>query len=272
MKGIRIVMRVFPKTRFVFEKIFLALGRLGARITAKCYHALMVVQWEGKDQPEHFNHHIDLYYQWLSTRNSLWIERGAFGSLGLKGGSVLEIACGDGFNARNFYSLRSKRVLACDFDSQAIATAKRNNLAPNVEFVLADIRKEMPVGIFENIIFDAAIEHFTPAEIESILASIKTRLSKDGVLSGYTIVEASHGKSLSLHEFEFKSKEDLLRFLRPHFKNVTVFETKFPSRHNLYFWASDNAIPFHSEWSSGLSVTEKTHPCEKVSSRVQKSL
>jgi hypothetical protein len=59
-----------------------------------------------------------------------------------------------------------------------------------------------------------------------------------GILGGYTIVERPNGKSLSHHEYEFKSKEDLARFFTPHFKHVTVFETIYPERHNLYFWAS----------------------------------
>ena len=167
---------------------------------------------------------------------------------------MLEIACGDGFNARNFYSLRSERVVACDFDRKAIKTAQEKNSAPNIEFLLADIRTEMPEGKFKNIIWDAAIEHFTPDEIAKILNSIKSRLTDDGILSGYTIVERSDGKkSLSHHEYEFKSKEDLLHFFQPHFRNVTVFETEYPERHNLYFWASDGLLPFGLGWSKAVT-------------------
>jgi trans-aconitate methyltransferase len=128
-------------------------------------------------------------------------------------------------------------VIACDFDPVAIATAKRKNAAANVEYVLADIRTAMPAGEFDNIVWDAAIEHFAPIEIEEILTNIMSRLTKHGILNGYTIVEKPDGKSLSHHEYEFQSKEDLARFLAPHFKNVTVFETIYPERHNLYFWA-----------------------------------
>ena len=212
------------------------------------HRRLMWIQWRLSPQPEHFDHHIDLYYQFLDQRNSLWLERGAFGSLGLKGGNVLELACGDGFNARNFYSLRSKSVIACDFDQTAIDCAKRKNSAPNITYILSDIRTNMPKGKFENIVWDAAIEHFTPLEIKKLLQDIKSRLTSEGVLTGYTIVEKESGeKSLSHHEYEFRNKEDLLRFLEPHFRNVTVFETIFPSRHNLYFWASDGLIPFSKD-------------------------
>jgi hypothetical protein len=77
---------------------------LAVRWVAHAHRRLMAVQWGIAPMPEHFDHHIDLYYQWLATRNSLWVERGAFGSLALRGGDLLELACGDGFNARNFYS------------------------------------------------------------------------------------------------------------------------------------------------------------------------
>jgi SAM-dependent methyltransferase len=214
----------------------------------------MDVQWGIPPQPEHFDHHIDLFYQWLATRNSLWLERGVFGSLVLRGGDLLELACGDGFNARNFYSLRSRRIVACDFDPTAIATAKKKNAAPNVEYVLADIRTSMPNGKFDNIVWDAAIEHFTPNEIEQLLANIVSRLTTDGILSGYTIVERPNGKSLSHHEYEFQSKEDLARFFTPHFKHVTVFETIYPERHNLYFWASNSRLPFRPGWPYTMSV------------------
>jgi SAM-dependent methyltransferase len=115
------------------------------------------------------------------------LERGIFGSLALQEKHVLELACGDGFNTRNFYSLRSAYIIACDFDPKAIKTARGKNRASNIEFLLADIRTEMPEGLFENVVWDAAIEHFTPDEITKILDDIKSRLTDDGILSGYTI-------------------------------------------------------------------------------------
>jgi len=220
---------------------------------ADAHRRLMAVQWRLPPQPEHFDHHIDLFWHFLHSRSSLWLERGVFGSLALKGGDVLELACGDGFNARNFYSQRSRQVVACDFDPLALATARRKNSAPNVSYVLADIRDAMPKGQFENVVWDAAIEHFTPEETDKILRDIRTRLGPGGILSGYTLVERSDGtKSLSHHEYEFRGKEDLARVLKPHFENVMVFETIHPDRHNLYFWASDGVIPFSHSWPHGV--------------------
>jgi len=257
----RIAKGILRRMTFV-KPIFEALAQVECRIAASwassAHKRLLAVQWGIPPHPEHFDHNIDLFYQWLSTRNSLWLERGVFGSLALKGGSLLELSCGDGFNAKNFYSLRSKQVVACDFDPIAIGTANRKNNAHNVNFVLADIRTDMPQGTFDNIVWDAAIEHFTEEEIDKILNDIKSRLTEHGILSGYTIVEKQDGtKSLSEHEYEFKSKEDLMRFFTPHFRNVTVFETLYPSRHNLYFWASNGYLPFSSVWPHAITSGEQ---------------
>ena len=225
-------------------------ARLAARWAAAAHRQLMLVQWTLPPQPEHFDHHIDLHYQWSATRRGWWLERGVFGSLALRpGGRLLELACGDGFNARHFYSARCLSVVACDFDPRAIATARRKNAAPNITYELADIRSAMPAGTFDNIVWDAAIEHFTPVEIAGVMQAIRSRLTPGGVLSGYTIVERADGvKSLTHHEYEFKNKADLLQFFTPHFAQVTVFETIYPERHNLYFWASDGILPFDPQW------------------------
>lgn len=245
------MMKILLNMKVFLEPIAQIECLLSQKWASAAHKRLLFVQWSLPPGPEHFDHHIDLFYQWIQTRNSLWLERGVFGSLALKGEKVLELACGDGFNAKNFYSLRSDSVVACDFDKTAIAVAKSKNSTKNVQFVLADIRTSMPGvgGDFANIIWDAAIEHFTEKEIDQLLLDIKYRLSTDGVLSGYTIVERDDGvKHIHQHEYEFRNKEDLLQFLAPHFLNVRVFETKYPTRHNLYFWASDGVLPFDDEW------------------------
>ena len=118
---------------------------------------------------------------------------------------------------------------------------------------MADIRGELPRRIkgrhFTNIVWDAAIEHFTEEEIADIMKRLKAILTHEGgVLSGQTIVERPDGKSLEQHEYEFKSMDDLERFLKPYFEHVIVFETIHKDRHNLYFWASDRCVPFSRGW------------------------
>jgi SAM-dependent methyltransferase len=225
-------------------------SRWAARWASSSHHRLFRAQWAISPNPEWFDHDLDRFWQWSSTGNSLWVERGAFSSIALKpNGRVLELACGDGFNTKHFYAHRAAEVIAVDFDVDAIKTARRKNAAGNITYLLADIRDGLPPGPFENICWDAAMEHFTEIEIAAIMSNIKSSLTKDGILTGYSIVERDDGhKHLEHHEYEFKSMQDLKRFLDPCFSNVLVFETIFPTRHNLYFYASDGPVPFTQHW------------------------
>jgi SAM-dependent methyltransferase len=157
---------------------------------------------------------------------------------------VLELCCGDGFMTYHFYSLVAESVVGIDFDPKAISFAKHNLAAENITYLFGDIRTDIPEGTFENIVWDAAVEHFTEAETQALMGAIASRLTPDGILSGYTLLEDDAGhKHLHQHEYEFHDKEDLARFLTPHFKNVQVFETTFPNRTNLYFYASNGPLP-----------------------------
>jgi len=224
------------------------------RITGISHRVQLLLQWAVTPNPEWFDHFIDQHDQWYRTRIPFPWERGIFNLLAIEpGASVLELCCGDGFNAHHFYSIRAGRVQSVDFDPSAIAHAKRHFRAPNVAYAVSDIRKSLPSGPFDNVIWDAAIEHFTETEIADLLAQIRCRLKSGGTLSGYTLIETDH-KAHHDHEYEFKSREDLARMLRPHFANVFVLQTTYPTRSNLYFFASDGPLPFDEGHRNSLRV------------------
>jgi len=232
------------------ESLFSLEARAAERWVSGAHHRLFLAQWGIYPVPEFFDHKIGLYWMWRARREPHWVERGVFSLLTMEPGcKALELCCGDGFNAHFFYSARVGSMRSVDFDPKAIAYAKRNFRAENITYEIADIRTQMPQETFDNIVWDAAIEHFTETEIADLMGNIKARLPPTGVLSGFTIVERSDGKKmLPHHEYEFKSKDDLARFFRPHFRNVKVFETIYSDRHNLYFWASDGILPFMPGW------------------------
>ena len=124
-----------------------------------------------------------------------------------------------------------------------------------IRYEICDIRSSIPIGKFDNVIWDAAIEHFTESEINKIMSDIKDRLTDKGILSGYTITARPDGQKMHHdHEYEFSSKEDLMRFLSPYFQRVKIFETDYPDRHNLYFYASDRVpLPFDADWNFSIS-------------------
>lgn len=242
---VRNVLKIVPLIRF-HNRVMRKINRF--------FHKLQFfVEWR-MDNPEYFEHQMDLNWKWHETRSSYPMERGVFSSFALGNenpatGATLDLCCGDGFYSYYFYSKRSANVIGIDFDPNAIKFARKNyGRAGNIKFVVGDIRKDIPDGPFNNIIWDAAIEHFTEIEIQGLVGRIKSVLEVDGILSGYTIVEPDHGgKHLHQHEYEFHNKEDLARFLSPHFKNVQVFSTVYPDRKNLYFYASDSSLPFERE-------------------------
>lgn len=258
MKFLVVLSNIFGKALVL--KTLKSFSHFTRWLSFKAHKIQMDFEWNVAPEPEWFDHYLDQYFQYRDQANPLWMERGIFGLLAMKQGSrVLELCCGDGYNAYHFYSGRAKEILAVDFDPSAISHAKQHNPANNINFQVRDIRFNFPEGNYENILWDAAIEHFTEVEIDQIMKSIKAALAPGGIVSGYTIVEKATGeKSLSHHEYEFKSKEDLMRFFLPYFKNVKVFETVYPTRHNLYFYASDSTLPFDNDWSGQCQNHEKS--------------
>lgn len=227
------------------------LSALTRAISSKAHKLQFFLEWS-HDNPEHFDHNIDLYYKWKKTRASFPMERGVWSAFALsqngEKGNTLDLCCGDGFYSFYFYSHLSSKVTSIDFEESAISQARQMHHSENIEYLLGDIRKHIPDGPFDNIMWDAAIEHFTENEIQGLMARIKKVLSPNGILSGYTIVEDHSGdKRLHQHEYEFHNKEDLSRFLTPYFKNVVVMQNKYEERENLYFYASDGDIPFQKQ-------------------------
>ncbi len=252
---LRIVVAIIHIGRFFGARWLLQQLNRGLRALSSFTHFLqLVVEWGASPNPEWFDHFIDVHYSWKKTGNPLPWERGIFNLLAIKNGaSILELCCGDGFNAHHFYAIRASQIYSMDFDPKAIASAKRNFKRENVNYAVGDIRKDMPAGPFDNILWDAAIEHFTESEIAQIMVMITERLGTNGILSGYTIVEQADGPGHHEHEYEFHSKEDLMRFLSPYFKHVRIFETIYPTRHNLYFFAANGAgLPFDENWPAHL--------------------
>jgi SAM-dependent methyltransferase len=226
------------------------------QITALAHKLQFELEWIDGPNPEWFDHFIDQHWKWANTRNPMSWERGFFSTLAMSMNcTVLDLCCGDGFYSHHWYSSRAREVIAVDFDPAAITHARANFESPNVRYLCADIRNDMPTGDFTNVVWDGAIEHFTQAEMLGVMNAIKARLTKSkGVLSGYTIVSRPDGDSLEHHEYEFTSRDELADFLHGFFENVSVIQTlsrdEIEVRDNLYFYASDGPIPFGATWEN----------------------
>jgi SAM-dependent methyltransferase len=231
------------------------LNRVTRKVASVTHRWQFILEWAVGPPPEWFDQYLNTHYSWRAFGLPYSWERGLFNLLAMKQGcEVLELCCGGGFFTHHFYAGRAARITAVDIDPAAIAHASRLHRAPKISFAEGDIRKGLPAGQFDNVLWDAAIEHFTVAEIGALVGEIKARLRPGGVLSGYTVCERETGKQHPDHEYEFRSKPDLARFFDGHFKNVLVFETVYPDRHNLYFFASDGMLPFAESWPQALRL------------------
>jgi SAM-dependent methyltransferase len=226
-----------------------AFNRLLRKLSYLSHYAQFVLQWGVRPVSGWFDHYLDLHYLWRKTRTPLSCERGILGLLAIRqGADVLELCCGDGFNTFHFYSIRAGKILAMDLDRDAITSAQKNFAVDNIEFFAGDIRRDMPNEQFDNIVWDASLEYFTADEIDKLMAEVKARLRPGGILSGQVIIQDVQSEE---HSHIFRSTEDLLRFLRPHFQHVRLIETRYPSRHNVYFYASDTTLPFLPQTAAG---------------------
>src|ERR1700731_5289170 len=125
MKRLAALRRALSPLKPILEPLAQFEARAAAWVAKTAHFHLFAVQWGLNPVPEHFDHAIDRFHLWEKLRNAQWLERGVYSRLALKGKSVLELCCGDGFNAKYFYSLCSDRVLSCDFDPKAIKTARQ---------------------------------------------------------------------------------------------------------------------------------------------------
>lgn len=227
------------------------------RQNARAVHWILLrAHWGIPPEPEWQDQLTTHYALWEMTGQPFLAERGAMVLSAIpQDAAVLELCCGDGYYTRYFHAGRAASVIAIDIEAAAIKFARKYHSAPHITYLVGDMRKDLPAGPFDTIIWNGAIEHFTPQEIADVMNELRARLKPNGIVSGYTIARIGDDKQLSHHEYEFVDKEDLLRFFTPHFKRAKVVESHWPAvkfsggaRHNLYFFASDGVLPFDADW------------------------
>jgi SAM-dependent methyltransferase len=237
--------------------IYTVVDRLAdlTRILVRTTHAAKYTcDWGTHPVPEFTDHMLNQYFLWPEHKRTFWLEGAVMSSVAMRqGGRYLELCCGSGFYSDMFYAAIARELVAVDFDPRAIELARRQHARDNVRYEVVDIRERLPDGPFDGVIWDGAIEHFSTPEIASIMLGIKQRLVPGGLFSGYTIAESGDaGMQHPDHEQEFRDAAGLAALLQPHFKHVLAFDsvhrTIDPPRINLFFYASDDVLPFGPDW------------------------
>ncbi len=102
----------------------------------------------------------DVYGDDLLDGSAATLDRDAVAAAIPDGGSVLDVGCGDGRWAR-WLADRASRIVGIDRDPDAIAWARRNTHAANVEFRVGDARELIarPDEVFDIALLVHVLEH-----------------------------------------------------------------------------------------------------------------
>ena len=185
-----------------FPEFYAAIDRLAEtsrRISFTSHEVKGLCDWMIPPVPEFNDQFVNQFYITPGYKRTFWLEGAIFCGIGIKPGKrILELCCGAGYYTDLFYSPFASEIVAVDLDPRAIEMAQQFHQCPNVRYEVMDIRKTFPNGVFETVIWDGAIEHFTEAEIDSIMTNMRRAMTADACLLGYTVAESARRTSASV--------------------------------------------------------------------------
>jgi 2-polyprenyl-3-methyl-5-hydroxy-6-metoxy-1,4-benzoquinol methylase len=150
-----------------------------------------------------------------------------------QGDNVLDIGCGDGFFSMRFLTSRASSVDAIDVDKIAIDLARHENNAPNITYQISDaINNPFPKEKYDVITWEGAIGHFSKEDCEVVLKKISDHLGPNGIFVGSESIGTGGPETVGTeghdHLQHFKTKEDISKLLKSHFKYVCIKEIQYP--------------------------------------------
>lgn len=133
------------------------------------------------------------------------------------GGDVLDLCCGDGFYDYYFYRHKAAYVLGVDINARAIALARREHSAKNIEYAVGDILTYSFPGIYDVISCRGAIEHFTENEQSALMANVRDMLKPNGWFCGDTVAPITDNAA---HKHEWTCESEMREALTKVFGSV----------------------------------------------------
>ncbi len=220
-------------------------------------------EWLYRKIPPHFfNHRMGIFKFAFGKGDPIGpysYYRGFFCSEVIQEGDrLLDIGCGDGFFTKRFYGMKCSKIDAIDVDKEAIKTAQRYNNARNTRYYQLDaVQSPFPDNIYDIVVWDGAIGHFSPHDCEKVLRKISDVLSPDGVFAGSESLGKEEG---GYDHLQFFSLNDLYLLFKPHFRHIQIRATNYRSgwygnfnRREAYWRCSNNPARLSAaEWHSYL--------------------
>jgi hypothetical protein len=209
-------------------------------------------------------HKIQLRMQWGDGTRNMWFDRNlAFSTINTNDctnyterigfstfflhddAKILELGFGDGYSAGNYLYRNSSKLVAIDNDKNAFQSAQRNYPSIADCFIFGNYLRDFPVGEFTNVIWDAGIGYFNNEERNIILEKIKSSVSENGILTGFTIQAGV--TTHNMYKYLPTSKQELVGWLEKQFNFVLVLEKNLNPRNPAekgYFFAASNDAHF----------------------------
>lgn len=157
--------------------------------------------------PKHKDKYPQLYYEHT--------HRYLVACQHIKGGRVLDIACGEGYGSA-LLATKAEQVLGLDIDAEAIANARQRYPAANLEFQQSDCcDTRLAPASFDAVVSFETIEHLESPT--AFLAEVARLLKPDGllILSSPDKREYSEANGIEnphhLNELYHEALEELLR-------------------------------------------------------------
>jgi SAM-dependent methyltransferase len=197
------------------------------------YSAKFKKEWSYSKEPPHFfNHRIDMVNFTFSDKNigPYTYYRGFFASQVIKNGDkLLDIGCGDGFFTKRFFAQRCGSIDAIDIEPSAILTAQKTNFSDKIKYHLLDaVTQPFPQNMYDVVVWDGAIGHFSIDTLDIMLKKIRVALSKDGIFVG----SESLGDEGNDHLSRFQELGDFKRIFIKYFPVVQLCSIEYPIGNN----------------------------------------
>lgn len=244
---------------YYFLEIFLNGGEVREKLLLlllkKHYVSLLKREWQLTNEDPHFEDHRIEYFLLGFTHQPpsyKYFNRAFFSaSVIKKNDQMLDIGCGDGFFTKRFYSSSAKHIDAIDTDIKALKIAKKNNPGINIKyFNLNAVNDDFPLKLYNVIIWDGAIGHFTKEESRKVTEKISYSLDKNGIFVG----SESLGDEGSDHMQSFENPQELNKIFKDFFKYSCFFIESYPLfnvqliRKEIYWQCSNNINLLNKNW------------------------
>ncbi len=140
------------------------------------------------------------------------------------GKTILEVGCSEGF-ATNILAEEAKKVVAVDFDQDAIREAQASFSSEVISFRCADLMKRT-IGRFDAVVAMDVIEHIYPRNEKAFFSSILRNLAPAGmaVIGTPNKTAAAYASPTSkISHVNLFTAERLRQAMARHFRQVILF-------------------------------------------------